>query len=265
MKQFVILVSMLCALLPLQRLTAGESGWRLGAVPGEQLTYRISWLGVPSADASLHWERGTDRHYTLQATLSTIGAARLLRALDETLKSEGERHDSTFAAHRSVKDQHRGDQVKWTSFWFDREMRQVERRHRSQQGKAEERVIIPVESDQVTDPLSALYAVRAWPELLSGRTLQRVVVDGEKSFCLTIHIGGSQQWQNGLGSFRAFPLQVAVENSELFRQRGPIHLLLSDDARRIPLQIEAQLAIGAVVAELVGFDDGRGESRKLAE
>jgi hypothetical protein len=244
-------------------LAAQESGWRLGAAQGERLYYRIRWLGVPSADASLQLEQG--KGYKITAKLATTGAARMLKTINETLSADGEHRDGAFIGRHFVKDQQRGDQTRWTSYLFDREMRQVLRRHRPQEGKPEERLVIAVENEQINDPLSAVYAVRAWPELLLGRTLQRTVVDGEKAFCLTVTVGGSETWQGELGAFRAFALQVVVENSETLRQRGPMQLLVTDDARRIPLQIEAQLAIGAVVAELIGYDDGRGEIRRLPE
>ncbi|WP_130472373.1 DUF3108 domain-containing protein [Candidatus Magnetaquicoccus inordinatus] len=264
MKQLLVVLSILC-LWGVSALAATERTWRLGAADGEHLDYRLRWLGVTAADATLQLQRKNGSDYAAKATLSTIAGARLLKTIDETLTADGQERDGHFAAHHFVKDQLRGDQRKWTSFLFDREMHQVFRRHRPQEDKAEERLIIPVESALVTDPLSALYALRAWPELMSGQRLQRTIVDGEKSFCLNISIGGSQQWQSAIGSFRAFSIQIAVENSELFRQRGPIQMLVTDDARRIPLQIEAQLSIGAVVAELVGFSDGRGESRRSAE
>ncbi|MEO5355272.1 MAG: DUF3108 domain-containing protein [Magnetococcus sp. XQGC-1] len=241
----------------------GAEEWRLGAAPGERLRYRVHWMGITAGDASMQLESGPGRGYLLQSGLSSVGAARVIRALDEWFKVEGEHRESAFIPRQYVKDQRRDNRVKWTSYQFDREMRQVVRLRRGEEGRPDEILPIPFSAEPLADPLSLLYAVRARQELLPGQTLERLVVDGERIYCLTITVGGGRQLHTSLGEFRVFSLQVAVENSELFRQRGPIQLWLTDDARRIPIQVEAQLAFGAVVAELVAFEDGRGESRKV--
>lgn len=240
---------------------AAEAAWRLGAASGERLRYHIHWLGITAGEASLQMEGTPGGHYLLQASLSSLGAARLLRALDEWFKVEGKHREAGFATRHYVKDQRRDNHVKWTSYQFDREMRQVMRLRRGEEGRPDETRPIPYAGEPIADPLSDFYTVRAWPTLVPGHTMERWIVDGERVYCLTVVIGGGRRLRTALGEFQVFSMQVTVENSELFRQRGPIQIWLTDDARRIPVQVEAQLAFGSVVAELVGLEDGRGENR----
>ncbi|MEO5364278.1 MAG: DUF3108 domain-containing protein, partial [Magnetococcus sp. DMHC-8] len=239
--------------------------WRLGAAPGEHLQYTIRWLGAPAATAAMQVESGPGDTYTVQTTFATMGATRLIRAIDDSLTAEGRYQEAGFMAQRFVKDQRRGEQIRWTRYHFDREMHQVQRLHRSQADRPEEATTIPFAMAQITDPLSALYAVRAWSDLLPDQTLARWVVDGEKVFCLTMTVGGGRLLQTPLGTFPVFSLQVVVENAEKRRYKGPIQLWLTDDHRRIPVQVEAQLSIGTVVAELTAYEDGRGNSRSVQE
>ncbi|MEO5339769.1 MAG: DUF3108 domain-containing protein [Magnetococcus sp. MYC-9] len=238
-----------------------EEGGPLGAATGEWLHFQVRWLGIPSGEATLQLEVGERGNYSVQASVASIGAARVLRAIDDRLTAEGQRQRADFVPRHSAKEQLRSDHSKWIGYLFDREMRQVVRRVRARQGeeeRPEERLPIPLASDRVRDPLSAFYALRAQSELLPGHSLERLIVDGEKVYCLSITPGSRQRMQTALGDFTVIPLQVAVDNSELFRQRGPILIWLTDDARRMPIRVEAQLAFGAVVAELAAFEAGNG-------
>ncbi len=264
MNRILLAVPLVGSFLVASLVGAAESDWVWGAGTGERLQYRLDWMGVPSGRATTQMKSGPGHDYTVETTFSTLGAARLFRVIDDRITVEGHRQESNFTTHRYVKDQHRGDQKWQFSYQFDREMRQVLRLYQHPE-EPQGKTAIPLGTDDVIDPLSLFYAVRGWPELLPNHTLERQVVDGEKVFCLTFAIGGSRLLHTALGNFQVFPLRMTVENSESLRQRGPIVLWLTDDHRRIPVQVEAQIAIGSVVAELVAFDDGRGESRQEKE
>ncbi|MBF0461245.1 MAG: DUF3108 domain-containing protein, partial [Magnetococcales bacterium] len=241
---------------------AAETDWFWGAATGEKLRFKVSWLGVPAGEVTLQLSGTPDGPYTAQASVATAGAVRVVHVLDEWRKAEGHRHDAVFAAQQYVSEQHKGAQTKWTSYLFDREMREVVRLRR-ETGRPDETRPIPLGNDQVGDPLSGFYALRAWPDLLPGHHLARQVVDGEKVYCLAITAGGSRLLHTELGDFNVFSVQVVVENTASFRQKQPILVWLTDDARRIPVQVEAQLVLGSMVAELVAFEDGRGEHRAV--
>lgn len=243
---------------------AAEAEWFFGATSGERLQYKLYWMGVLSGESTVQMVHNHRGAYTVQTTLATLGAARLARAINEHFIAKGERKGIHWASQRYTKEQKRANHTKTTIYQFDWEMREVVRTRRVQQGEQREEstLSIPLDQEQSLDPLSGLFALRTWPELLSGRRLERVVVEGDKIYCVTIAVGGPHQLSTKLGEMAAFPVRITVANSEMFRDR-PLVLWLTDDKRRIPVQIEAQLAVGSVVAELVGFDDGLGESRSV--
>ncbi|MBF0401496.1 MAG: DUF3108 domain-containing protein [Magnetococcales bacterium] len=236
-----------------------------GAASGERLQFKLYWMGVLAGEATLQMESGPQGSYVVRSTLSSSGAARLVRAIDDRFTAEGQRHGFLWSARRYLKEQQRGSQSKWSRYQFDRELRQVVRTRRGSEEQREERLPIAVESEQVTDPFSSFYAVRAWPELFPNRRLDRWAVEGEKVHCLSIAVGGGHMLATKLGELAVFPVRITVGNSEMFRNRGPIVVWLTDDIRRIPVQVEAQLAIGSVVAELVAYEDGLGGSKSVQQ
>lgn len=239
----------------------------LGAASGERLHFDVSWLGIPAGKASMMLDVQAKR-YILETTLSTTGMVRVVHSLDETMKAKGRLFGLTFQSKRYTKNQQKRGKTKITTYDFETDMRQVLRVQREVGRRNKEIRTIPLNSERTVDPLSGFYTLRAWPRLLPNSILNWFVVDGKKVFCLTISVGGSYRLETGLGWFTAFPVQIAVKNSKKFMnhttsgdKKGAVVIWLTDDRRRIPIRVEAKMAFGSVVAELVAFEDGRGEKR----
>jgi hypothetical protein len=99
------------------------------------------------------------------------------------------------------------------------------------------------------DALAAVMAIRASPLLEGGRLAMPVAEDGEL-YSLKVTVGGKEQVATGVGAFRAWrvaPTLADAEGRELMRG---IVLWISDDARRLPVRLEAELAVGRFVLVL---------------
>ena len=233
----------------------------MGAASGEQLHYDVRWLGVPAGRASMTMSARSDR-YTLTLTLATTGMVRALHPITETLKAVGQLSSLQFRTHRYTKDQNRGSKNTFTTYRFDAKQRQVVRVKRESDRAQEERQTIPLGKAHTLDPLSGLYALRAWPKLLPHSTLRWFVVEGDQIHRLKLSVGGSYRLETVLGQVVAFPVYVAVTTSKKFFRadgKGGIVIWMTDDRRRMPVRVEAKLAFGSVVAELARFDDARGD------
>ena len=246
-------------------------GFPLGAASGEQLSFSIHWMGLSAGDATMNMDITKKGLYVAKTTFSTSGLVRLLHALDESMKAEGLTDFGIFHVNRFTKEQRRPNKVKVTTYQFDKEMQQVVTTRRETGRKEVDRKNIPLESDQTLDPISSFYALRAWPALLPNSTLTRFLIDGDTVYCVTVTVGGSHRLTTSLGKFTAFPVTITVANSEQFLlhdstgdKKGSIVIWLTDDMRRIPLRVEAQIALGSITAELVAFDDGQGEKKAIA-
>lgn len=245
--------------------TALSANLLLGAASGERLNFEVRWLGIPAGEATLKIDTFQRDQYTIQASLSTSGVVRLLHPLQDIMEAKGWVSASHFQAQHYQKDQRKRDKRKRTTYQFEKDKKQVLRVQKETGRQNDEVQTIKLNSTRTTDPLSSFYTLRAWPKLLPNAVLRWSVVDGDKLYDMTIAVGGNYQLQTVLGEFVAFPVRITVKNSKRFlvdgtdgKRRGEIVVWLTNDRRRIPIKIEAEMSFGNLVAELVSFEDGAG-------
>jgi hypothetical protein len=94
------------------------------------------------------------------------------------------------------------------------------------------------------DPLSAMYVLRAL-KLTPGQVIRMPVVDGGDTLQVRWQIGAVEQIKTPIGTLPAWkitPTITDMQNKPVANRR--ITLWLSNDARRLPLKLEAGLAVG---------------------
>jgi hypothetical protein len=94
------------------------------------------------------------------------------------------------------------------------------------------------------DALSAIYVLRAIPLQLGGK-MTMPVVDSGKVYSVTLVVAGKELVKTGLGNLNAWkvtPQIVAADKSSAGRGMA---VWISDDERRLPLKIQAQLPVGS--------------------
>lgn len=106
----------------------------------------------------------------------------------------------------------------------------------------------PVSPD-VQDALSALYVLRAIP-FRAGDRMTMPVSDNGENYRVQIEVGGPERIRSPLGEMGAWKLTPTISGSKGQRVGKGISIWLSDDARRLPLKLEAELAVGSFVLTL---------------
>ena len=96
------------------------------------------------------------------------------------------------------------------------------------------------------DALSAVMAVRATPLLEGGRITMPVVERGVL-YTMKVTVGAKELVATGAGRFTAWRLKPTVVDAEGRELARGIALWISDDARRLPVRLEAELAVGRFV------------------
>ena len=99
------------------------------------------------------------------------------------------------------------------------------------------------------DMLSAIYALRASPAT-TGDRLSLAVSDSGRLYNVEFAIGGRENVKTSAGTLAG--LRVAptiIDEKKQSVARGSV-LWISDDARRVPLRLETQLAVGRFVLSL---------------
>jgi hypothetical protein len=119
-------------------------------------------------------------------------------------------------------------------------------------------------SGAAQDPLSSLYVVRTMP-LQVGDPVYLPIFDRGQTWMTEIRVLGREQLQLPVGTVHTLKLQPLLRTPGIFRRAGELFVWLTDDAYRLPVQMQSRLSIGVVSARLLkarGVDlanAGRGE------
>ena len=99
--------------------------------------------------------------------------------------------------------------------------------------------------------LGALYVLRTL-NLQPGQTTQVAISDGKKSVMARVEAQQREEVRTPAGVFKAIRYEAFLFNDVLYRRYGSLHVWLSDDARKLPVQIRVrlQLAIGTITLQL---------------
>ncbi len=106
----------------------------------------------------------------------------------------------------------------------------------------------PVPPD-AQDPLSAIYVIRGLP-LRQGLKLTMPVVDGDEVYRLQVAVTGHEKVTTPAGEFLAWKISPEVVGDTSGTQGHGLALWVSDDARRLPLRMEAEMPVGRFILTL---------------
>lgn len=103
----------------------------------------------------------------------------------------------------------------------------------------------------VHDIVGALYALRSM-NLEPGKTTGIAVSNGRKSTVLRVEAQAREEIKLNSAMRKAIRYEVFAFDNQLYSRSGHLHVWLSDDARRIPLQFEIRLqfTIGTITLRL---------------
>ena len=101
----------------------------------------------------------------------------------------------------------------------------------------------------VQDVLTTFYYVRTLP-LEVGKS---VFIDNQadrKLYPLEIKIHGKERITVRAGTFDCVVIEPMLRSDSIFKQQGRLTVWLTDDSRRIPVQMKSKVLIGSITAEL---------------
>lgn len=95
------------------------------------------------------------------------------------------------------------------------------------------------------DALSAIYVLRAIP-LKPGASLSMPVTDSGKMYKVNVRVGSVEPVKTGLGTVNAYRITPTITDMQGRPEstRG-LALWISDDARRLPVKMQAEVAVGS--------------------
>jgi len=102
-----------------------------------------------------------------------------------------------------------------------------------------------------SDIIGALYKLRTI-NLDPGQSTQLPMSDGKKSALVRIEAQVREQVQTKAGAFKTIRYEAFVFNNIIYQRKGRVFVWLTDDARKLPVQIQARMSfpIGSITVQL---------------
>jgi hypothetical protein len=210
--------------------------------PGETLSYDVSWssyLTAGSATLTVKEKKpsyGSDAYYIVAEGRPTPLLSRLydLYYRADTLLDVYSLLPQRASIYSEEGKRHR---TKVTTFDQAAKKAQYEVQTNT---VVKKELAIPAHSH---DGLAALYVLRTIP-LKQGDKLAMPICDAGETYTVQIIIGGVETVKTGIGEVRAWKITPGVPSGTAGGTKR-LTLWLSDDARRLPVRMQAQLALGS--------------------
>jgi hypothetical protein len=239
-----------------QTLTSGKGPGSFVPPPPMHLTYRFGWSGIQAATADVHFYSPTRDTFEVEATGATSGFPRALFKIDIYHRATEDK-STLRLIHFYQEEKYRAETVKTNvDFARDEVTGLREKIPSDHPPKPNTFKFAPV-----FDLTTALLWVRSQP-LVDGETESIVVWASNAPYLATVKVIGRDTIKIDGRKEKAIKVDLKLNGIDKKMQLKEHKLFkggrgwLSDDDKRIPLRIEADIFIGYVFAELesVRFD-----------
>ena len=214
--------------------------------PRQTLRYEAEYRYVTAGLATLRIEREGNQEHVI-GTADSTGVVALLFRVQDRFNAHFDAH--TLCSTKLVKHVEEGSHWRDTEITFDYKNGKAvlqEKNLKNGQSKRTENDI----PGCVTDVVSGILYVASLP-LLPDATYSFPLNDGGKT--LQAHVEGKEQIKTPAGTFQT--IRVGPEgNYSVLKNRGKITIWYSDDARHLPVQIQARLFWGTLTVYLASID-----------
>ncbi len=220
----------------------------------ETLDYQVEWRLVNAGKARVTWSpaasssKGTPAGWDTTVHLESTGlVSRLFRVnddysanLDPNLCAES----TSMQAREGV----RNRETKVTYNPGSRKASYLERDVAKNSILSSQEIDIP---PCVHDLIGGLYLLRTL-HLDPGHSTQVTVSDGKKSVPVRVESQRREELKTATGTEKTILCEIFVFNNVLYRRPGHLHVWLTDDSRRLPVQIQIRLqfTIGTITLRL---------------
>jgi hypothetical protein len=243
----VLLLATLCP--PLQSFQAAPAAVvPSGPLPAsETLQYTVEWRLVTAGKMRMDFNAGETGFQTKVQVESAGLISRFFKVQDQYSSTL----DRSLCAHSSFFQTHEGTRQRETSITFDPDRKKASYLERDTSRNS---VLATHEIDTppcVCDIVGALYRMRTL-NLDVGQMAKVPISDGKKSALARVDSQRIETVKTPAGVFKTIRYEAYLFNDVIYRRPGRVYIWLTDDRRRIPVQIQVrlQLTIGTITLQL---------------
>lgn len=238
------------ALLALQPMypQASPSGG-LGFTAGENLSYGIEWRLIYAGSARVSFRaKKPGAEWEAKLHLESGGMISKLYKLEDNYSVEMQ---EAFCATSSKFDATEGRRRRETKVTFDRGTRKATYLERD---LLKNTVIKTAEVEIppcVSDIIGGFYKLRTL-NVEPGQSTQLAISDGKKSVSARVDALDKEEVVTKAGKFKTIRYEAFVFNGVLYQKNAKLEIWLTDDVRRLPVQLRAKMPfpIGTITFQL---------------
>jgi hypothetical protein len=217
----------------------------------ETLSYSVEWRLIHAGNAKLSWSRSNDGRsgWGTNLSLQSAGLVSRLYKVDDHYSSV---LDDRFCAISSMLKTDEGSRHRETVVTFDQKRRKA--RYQEHDLTKDKAVVASHEIDIpgcVHDVIGGLYQLRSM-QVEPGHSVIIPVSDGKKSVMARVEAQERETVKLDSGTFKTVRYEAFLFDNVLYRRRGRLFVWLTDDGRKVPVQIRIRLPfyIGTVTLQL---------------
>ncbi|HZR23815.1 MAG TPA: DUF3108 domain-containing protein [Vicinamibacterales bacterium] len=210
---------------------------------GETLTFDVSWstyLTAGTVIASVKEKRPSYNATAYYIVAEGRPTPLLSKLYSLYYKADTLIDASTLLPQRGSIYSEEGARHKFRTTQFDRRTNKIHFEHKSTTTVTADFATSPV----VQDALSAIYVLRAIP-LKAGEKMTMPVSDDGINYKATFSVAARETVKTGLGALPAWKIALALVDDKNQPVGRNLALWFSDDERRLPLKIQADLPVGS--------------------
>ena len=214
----------------------------------ESLTYAIEWRLITAGKAYVKWDFPGRDNARIDIRVESAGlVSKLFKVEDHYTANLG-----TGLCGQSVEfNAQEGNRQRETKIAFDYPNHRADYLERD---RVKNTVLLTKETEIpacVHEIIGGLYYLRSL-NLEPGQSTQMPLTDGKKSVVAKVEAQQREEVKTPAGTFKTVRYEAYVFDNVLYRRPAHLYVWLTDDARRLPVQIRVrmQLTIGTITLEL---------------
>jgi Protein of unknown function (DUF3108) len=219
-----------------------------GPLPrSETLQYNVEWRLITAGKMRLKFA-ATGSGFQTNVHMESAGLVSKLFKVDDDYSST---LDQNLCAHSSFFKTHEGSRQRETRITFDADRKKAAYQERD---TVKNSVLLAREIDTpacVCDIAGGLYRMRLL-NIEPGQTAQIPITDGKKSALVRVDAQRIESVKTPSGLYKTIRYEAYLFNNAIYHRSGRVYIWITDDARRLPVQIQVrlQVAIGTITLQL---------------
>jgi len=222
--------------------------------PGEWLKFRMHYgfLNASYATLQVKTARINDKSvFHVVGHGETTGVASWFFKVDDTYESYFDKKDGR--PYRFIRKIDEGGYTKDVEINFDH----TQSRAQLNDKKNKKKLNFTLE-DGIQDLISAFYFLRnnyEVDDLTKGKAITlKMLYDDDGIFDFKLKYLGKEILKTKYGKVECLKFRPLVQSGRVFKEQESLSLWVSNDDNRIPIRIKADLAVGAIKADLDGYN-----------